>query len=142
MKSSDYDISHRRDVDEIDAELVRALYRGASTKRCWTKRNFVLRCWKKGAREVGLFLCPQMDFPGDRIKRCAQEQGNNHLDVQCEIIEVEIPCNNPSTKNFFARGAHPHLHLGDLKLPYLKKVTAEQRKLQSHVFRPARGHSC
>ena len=65
-----------------------------------------------GARGVGLFLCPQMDFPMGLkdvvyIKFSfnevspVSEQGNNHLDVQCEIIEVEMPCDSPSTEKFF-----------------------------------------
>ncbi|XP_061194682.1 uncharacterized protein LOC133202820 [Saccostrea echinata] len=93
LESSDFDISHRRDVEDSDEE-------------------------------------PQESTLHEDLDDTIIDEE----DVRFEVLEK-----GSKRGNSFVRGSNAHLHPGDLKLPLLKKVSAEAKEVAvEQVFRPAR----
>ncbi|XP_078316314.1 uncharacterized protein LOC144620219 isoform X2 [Crassostrea virginica] len=122
MESSDFDISHRRDVEEIDAEPHVSTLHEDIDDTVLDEEEVRFEVLEKGSKRGGALLVSTDGFSYG-IKR-----KNKETNIwTCSVRPSKLRCHATVLQrgNSFVRGAHPHLHPGDLKLPYLKKVIAE-----------------
>ncbi|XP_062594510.1 uncharacterized protein LOC134255924 [Saccostrea cucullata] len=136
LESSDFDISHRRDVEDSDEEPQERTLHEDLDDTVIDEEEVRFEVLEKGSKRGGALLVSTDGFTYG-VKRKNKETTM----WTCSVRSAKMRCHATVLQrgNSFVRGPNAHQHPGDLKLPLLKKVSAEAKEVAvDQVFRPAR----